>query len=221
MRHLARAGISAIAMLSMITVASANNGKKNADRGSGPAVRLLNTIPVPTTAAASSTAGALFSFDISWIDSATELYYLADRSNNVVDVVNAKDNTFVKQIAANPPFKGFVSTPACTALGGSNCSGPNGVTVFGNLLFATDGASRVVAINLATGATVGDVVTKSGDPNRADELAFDPKDRVLLVINNADATPFGTLINVSATGALSVAKTIPLTFATNGAEQPV
>jgi hypothetical protein len=127
----------------------------------------------------------------------------------------------VKQISATPPFAGFVTTPDCNALGGTTCSGPNGVTVFGNFLFVTDGFSRVVTINLTSGATVGDVVTKAGDPNRADELAFDPKDRKLLVINNADAVPFGTLIDVSATGALSVATTIPFPFATNGAEQPV
>jgi len=200
------------------TAAVADDGRKAKTES---AVRLLTTIPVPTTAAAASTAGGLFSYDIAWVDQATQLYYLADRSNNVVDVVDAKTSTFVKQIAASPPFAGFVSTPDCTALGGATCSGPNGVTVFGNFLFVTDGFSRVVTINLASGATVGDVVTKAGDPNRADELAFDPKDRKLLVINNADPVPFGTLIDVSATGALSVAKTIPLGFATNGAEQPV
>jgi hypothetical protein len=182
-----------------------------------PAVRLLTTIPIPPT----DPNGALYSFDISWIDQATQRYYLADRSNKVIDVANAANSKFVRQIAANPPFKGVISTPACNALGGSNCSGPNGVTVSGNLLFATDGGSRVVAINLATDATVGDVLTKTDDPNRADELAFDPRDRKLLVINNADTPPFGTLIDVSATGALSVAKTIPLPFATGGAEQPV
>jgi hypothetical protein len=184
------------------------------------AVKLLTTIPVPTTDAAVSTAGALYSFDISWIDQATQLYYLADRSNNVIDVADASNSTFVTQLPANPPFRGVVSTSACTALGGSNCSGPNGVAVFGNFLFATDGGSRVVTINLTNGATVGDVLA-ANSPNRADELAFDPRDRKLLVINNADKPPFGTLIDVSATGALSVATTIPLPFATNGAEQPV
>jgi hypothetical protein len=185
------------------------------------AVKLLTTIPIPTTADAASTAGALYSYDISWIDQATQLYYLADRSNNVVDVADASNSTFVTQLAASPPFAGFVTPAACTALGGSNCSGPNGVTVSGNFLFVTDGGSRVVTIRLSDGATVGDTVTKAGDPNRADELAFDPKDKKLLVINNADAVPFGTLIDVSATGALSPSVTIPLTFATGGAEQPV
>jgi hypothetical protein len=218
-RYFGLMAFAAAVMLVVGNAAWADGGQKVKTE---PAVRLLTTIPVPVIpAAAAATAGALYSFDISWVDQGTQLYYLADRSNRVVDVADAKSSTFVKQIPANPPFKGFVSTSACTALGGSNCSGPNGVTVSGNFLFATDGGSRVVTINLTNGATVGDVVTKANDPNRADELAFDPKDRKLLVINNADAVPFGTLIDVSATGALSVATTIPLPFATGGAEQPV
>jgi hypothetical protein len=211
----------AFATAAVLLVASAAWGDDGRRVKTEPAVRLLTTIPIPTTDAAASTAGALYSYDISWIDQATQLYYLADRSNNVIDVANAKNNTFVKQISPNPPFKGFVTPAACTAIGGSNCSGPNGVTVSGNFLFATDGGSRVVTINLTSGATVGDIVTRANDPNRADELAFDPKDKVLLVINNADAVPFGTLINVGATGALAIAHTISLPFATNGAEQPV
>jgi len=213
----ALAAVIAAVLLPVGTAAGDNEGKRN--KG---AIVLLTTIPVPVISAnASKTAGALYSYDISWVDQASERYYLADRSNNVIDVVNAKNSTFVTQISATPPFKGFVSTPDCTSLGGSNCSGPNGVTVSGKFLFATDGGSRVVTIDLTTGNTVGDTVTRANDPNRADELAFDPHDRVLLVINNADNPAFGTLINVAANGALSVAKTIPLPFATNGAEQPV
>src|SRR6266852_5725921 len=201
----ALAAVIAAVLLPVGTAAGDNEGKRN--KG---AIVLLTTIPVPVIPAnASKTAGALYSYDISWVDQASERYYLADRSNNVIDVVNAKNSTFVTQISATPPFKGFVSTPDCTSLGGSNCSGPNGVTVSGKFLFATDGGSRVVTIDLTIGNTVGDTVTRANDPNRADELAFDPHDRVLLVINNA------------ANGALSVAKTIPLPFATNGAEQPV
>ena len=51
-------------------------------RAEGP-VRLLKTIPVPVSAA-NNTAGALYSYDISWVDQATHTYYLADRSNVVV-----------------------------------------------------------------------------------------------------------------------------------------
>jgi hypothetical protein len=66
------------------------------------------------------------------------------------------------------------------------------------------------------------VTTKPGDPFRADELAYDPQHGTLLVINNADDPPFGTLISVNkTTGHLTVGAQIKFTDATNGAEQPV
>src|SRR5262245_41042147 len=54
--------------------------------GGDGAVRLLTTIPVPVSPA-NNTAGAMYSFDISWVDQRTHTYYLADRSNRVVDIV--------------------------------------------------------------------------------------------------------------------------------------
>src|SRR5215475_3793880 len=117
-------------------------------RAEGP-VRLLKTIPVPVRAA--NTTGGLYSFDISFVDQSTDTYYLADRSNAVVDVVNAKTGKFVKQIHANPAFKGFTGSNAT--------SGPNGVVAHFPWLFATDGNSRVVSIDLRNDHTVGDVST--------------------------------------------------------------
>src|SRR5262245_35688804 len=93
------------------------------DRG---AVRLLTTVKIPGTAA-TTTNGKLYSFDISFVDQSTQTYYLADRSNVDVDVVDAKTATLVKQISVNPPFAGVVPAATCTAAGGINCSGPNGV----------------------------------------------------------------------------------------------
>src|SRR3974377_387447 len=40
----------------------------------------------------------LGNFDISWVDAATQMYYLADRSNAGVDIVNSTENTFVARI---------------------------------------------------------------------------------------------------------------------------
>jgi hypothetical protein len=70
------------------------------------------------------------------------------------------------------------------------------------------------------------VTTATGDPLRADELAYDPRDGLLLVINNADTPPFGTFIKVNkSTCALTVGNRIMLDAAhgvdaQNGAEQP-
>ena len=85
----------------------------------------------------------------------------------------------------------------------------------------------MVSIDLTTDAIV-DTVHTSASANRSDELAYDPQDGILLVVNNADSPPFATLISVNkSNGHLTLGARI--TFdqahagfdATNGAEQPV
>jgi hypothetical protein len=169
------------------------------------------------------------------VDQSIQTYFLADRSNRVVDVVNAKTATFHTQLRANPDFRGFqpcgVGNGNPPSPGANDCAGPNGVVAAFPWLFVTDAGSRVVTIDLRTGDTVADVVTRAGDPTRADELAYDPDDGLLLVINNVQFPghpPFATLINVNKkTGALTVGTSIILDTvhsgldAQNGAEQPV
>ena len=169
----------------------------------GP-VRLLTTVPIPNK--------PLVVFDISWVDANTQRYYLADRSNAVIDVIDARHDTFIRQIAGG--FTGFT--------GSNDTSGPNGVVVSGHWLFVTDAPSRVVTIDLRTDTIVGEVSTGGGAGLRADELAYDPQDGILLVVNNADSPPFATLIQVDTrTGKLTLGQRLTFTEATNGAEQPV
>src|SRR5712691_174274 len=211
-------------------------GSVRADEDQRGAVKLLATVPVPTTDRG-ATLVPLRAFDISWVDAATQLYYLGDRSNKSVDVVDARTNTFLRHITGG--FKGVVFKANNTA--DNDKSGPNGVVVSGRFLFVTDAPSRVVTVDLRTDQIVlgGDVSTGGTDGNRADELAFDPQDRLLLVVNNADDPPFASLIKVNADGALTVNQNecstsvhppCRITFknfgpngdtATNGAEQPV
>jgi hypothetical protein len=187
--------------------------------GKDGAVRLLTTVPIPGTKA-NTTGGNMYVFDISFVDQTTQTYYLADRSNAVVDVVDARTNQLISQISAKPAFKGFT--------GNNGTSGPNGVVAAFPWLFVTDANSRVVSINLSNGNTVGDVSTGGAPGLRADELAYDANDGLLLVVNNADTPPFATLVSVNkATGALAVMKRITFSVAAtgvdaqNGAEQPV
>ena len=193
----------------------AHDGNDGNDGNDSGAVRLLASIPVP--------GNALRGFDISWVDASTQRYYLADRSNKAIDVVDAKNGTFLKQIPGGFAGVQFNST------GGSNndISGPNGVVSAGRWLFVTDAGSRVVVIDLTTDLVVDTVVT-STSPNRSDELAYDSQDGMLLVVNNADSPPFATLISVNkSTGKLTVGTRITFDVAhagfdaTNGAEQPV
>jgi len=182
---------------------------------------LLKTIPINGTAGSPNTQ--MFSFDISWVDPTTGLFFLADRSNAAVDVVDTKTDTLFGQIGgAAFNFGGDT---------GSNINqGPNGVTVSPNpnvpCIFVTDGLSRVVSINYNVSFVKPMSSFNTGGGRRADELAFDPTDRLLLVINNADTPAFGTLINVSSSCVMNQPKTIFFTAqngvdAQGGAEQPV
>ncbi|HEX2831084.1 MAG TPA: hypothetical protein VHP37_32415 [Burkholderiales bacterium] len=177
----------------------------------------MKSIPIPPSLA------PLRSFDISWVDVTSQRYYLADRSNKTVDVIDAKNNTFIKAISGG--FAGVHFNGAGAA--NNDIAGPNGVVTSGRWLFVTDAPSRVVTIDLTNDQIVSTAST-SASPNRADELAYDPASGTLLVINNADDPPFGTLISVNKTnGHLSVVRKIIFDMshsgfdATNGAEQPV
>jgi len=216
------------ALFGAVTLAPSGAALADDPERDGGAVKLLTTVPIPANpgrncpSAANHLFDGMCTFDISWIDQHTQLYYLADRSNAAVDVVNAKTSMFVKQIKGG--FKGFT--------GNNDTSGPNGVVTSGPWLFVTDAPSRVVTIDLRTDLVVSSVNTSGGvDPAtglglRADELAFDPEDGLILAVNNADDPPFATLIKVDpSNGHLTLGTKIVFNAtngvdATNGAEQP-
>jgi hypothetical protein len=83
----------------------------------------------------------------------------------------------------------------------------------------------VVSFNSSVSFTTLVSAVSTGGTARADELAFDPKDRLLLVVNNADTPPFATLLSVNSSCGLSIVTKIVYSSqgvnATGGAEQPV
>ena len=200
-----------LVLLPLGTGAWAASSKKMAELP----VLFQEAVTVPVGSA--NTTGGMFSFDISFVDQTTQTYYLADRSNRAVDVVDAKGDKFITQISANPPFAG--------ANANAEFAGPNGVLTANGCIIATDATNRVVSFT-AGGAQVSDVHITS-DPGRADELAFDPKDNLLLVITPEPSgsaptpSPTGTLISVNTACVLNVGTSIPFPTATGGAEQPV
>src|SRR5262249_43175183 len=118
--------IVAIPFLLLSTGSSRADDRDDQDRdkANGP-VKLLKTIPVPVSPL-NSTAGAMYSFDISFVDQATGGYFLADRSNRAVDVVNANTGTFVRQIFPNNghgPFAGFTACVGVPGAGPNDCAG--------------------------------------------------------------------------------------------------
>jgi len=149
----------------------------------------------------------LKAWDIGWVDAPSTKYYLADRTNASVDVVDGTTDRIIAQIGG---FVGAKST--------SDASGPDGVLVtFSNReLWAGDGDSTVKVIDLTTNSIVATIST--GGKLRTDEMTYDPKDNLVISANNADDPPFASIISVASR---TVLKTIPFPNATNGAEQPV
>jgi len=187
-------GLGALASLLVLSAAHAQTKGATPtpdDRG----LRLVTLAPIPA-ASNNSTGGALYSFDISYVDPSTGNYFLADRSNRVVDFVDSIGR-YVTGIPANPAFAGFTGSNAT--------SGPNGVVAAFPWLFVTDANSRVVTIDLRNNSTVSNASTGGAPGLRADELAYDPTHGVLLVVNNADTPPFATFVIVNqSTGHLTV-----------------
>jgi hypothetical protein len=187
---------------------------------SEPPLRLLSSVPIP--------GPGMFSFDISFVDPATGDYFLADRSNKAVQHVSAESIvTQIRPTGTHAAFAG-ISPPAFSTA----TAGPNGVVAAFPWLFVTDAPSRLLTFDLRQNPplTVSEVDLLPGEPTRADELAYDPKDGLILAINNASTPPVATLVSVNqTTGALAVVKNIFLgtapgqsgVDAQNGAEQPV
>lgn len=171
--------------------------------------------------------GGLSSFDISWVDSDTETYYLANRTETPgtgrIEIIDAEHDTRIGSIT------GFVGQQ------GRRLSGPNGVVVIDKRgesgageghdrkeLWAGDGVlkggeSTVKVVDLETNKIVATISTHGN--HRADELAFDPTDKIILVANDADVpTPFVTFIS---TETRTVLGTLFYPQSTGGIEQPV
>ena len=85
----------------------------------------------------------LRSFDISWVNPDRAEYYLADRSNAGIDIIDTKKNTFKQTIGG---FVGVKLTGAGAV--NNNISGPDGVTSHGRWLYGGDGDSTLKVIDL-------------------------------------------------------------------------
>ena len=188
---------------------------------------------VPTPA-----GGPPFSFDISFVDSSAGRYYLADRTNFGVDVIDTKANTY---LGTAKGFTGPVLSNPTTV--NNNLAGPNGVVALSSTLVAAgDGNSTLKIVNTSslsivatvlsatnpfTGTLLPQVAAGCVNPSggvtsnqfRLDEIAFDPADQEILAINDTDCPPYGTFF--SATPPYNVLGSVSFGTSYNGVEQPV
>lgn len=156
----------------------------------------------------------LATYDISFIDPATRLYYLSDRSNAGIDVIDTKTNRFVTRITGNATVGTFVGQAAS-----NDTSGPDGLAhADGSRIWAGDGNSTIKIIDSTTAQVVRTIST--GGTSRADEMSYDPVNHVMLVANDADSPPFVTLLSTRP-GSERVLARITFDAATNGIEASV
>ena len=139
----------------------------------------------------------LTSFDFTAVDRVLPLYYLTDRSNAGLDIIDTIANTFLARIGG---FVGSRNDPA-TGLPNPDISGPNAVQPVGiGELWVSDGDSTVKVVDLFSQSIVATVSTTLPDQTadqalRADGMSYDPRDHILMVQNGAASPPFVTLIS--------------------------
>jgi hypothetical protein len=171
-----------------------------------PGIPTVVTTPVALVKAIAIPGAPLASTDLLWVDEASKRLFFADRSNSAIDIVDAESDSFVGRVT------GFVGAV------GANGAGPNGVLVTSDAkLWTGDGNSltQVVDLNLNPPRIIQSINT--GGINRADELGYDPTDRIILIGNDREPVPFVTLISADT---YRVMGTIPFREGT-GLEQPV
>jgi hypothetical protein len=135
-------------------------------------------------------------FDISWVDSEAGRYYLADRGvaatattpavPPAVDVIDTRHDKFLFRVELPAAANGVVAIHKPND--DDEEDGPGEVWV-------GDAQSKVDVIDLRTRMIVDRVATNGSA--RADELAYDPKDHILLVANDRDNPPFLTFISTN------------------------
>jgi hypothetical protein len=172
---------------------------QNSDQGKGKdklgPYRLLTTVSIP---------GGLVGFDISWVDSKKGRYYLANRGNAAavppvapnIPVIDTERDELLDQIFLSNAPNGVV---AIHRTGNGEGEPGAGTLVAGTTPNAGE-TSKVLFIDLDhphappfavdTGGHVGCVPAC-----RADEVAYDPRDHIILVANDRDQDLFVTFIS--------------------------
>ncbi len=163
-------------------------------------------IAVPGVTAANS-----YSFDLGAVDAPTGTYFVTDRTNKSVDVVDLATLKVTAQF--KPGFAGcFLANGAaeatCNTVGGSavnnDASGPDGLDVVGQYLYVGD-VNKLWVLNKSTGAVASSIPIPSSPTGlRADEGCFDAVDNLYAISTPGDANPFMTFFDTTVLGAPTV-----------------
>ena len=172
-----------IAACSVVACLLAACGGSDNNNSSSP--HLVTNIAVPN-----STTPA-FSFDIGYADQGK--YFLADRNNKAVDVVDTASNKLIAQMTGS-----FAGNGATTS-----SSGPDGlVGLPGTSTLYVGDVNAVKVMNTST-QTLTKTIPIGTTGNRTDEGCFDPDDHLIAMANPADSPPFLTFVNTDTQAVVS------------------
>ncbi|HYS65571.1 MAG TPA: hypothetical protein VEN30_17430 [Paraburkholderia sp.] len=164
----------------VLCAAAALTGCGGGDDISSPAAtppKLLTNIAVPNA------SSPPFSFDIGYVEAGK--YFLADRNNKTVDVVDTKSNSLTAQIPG--PFTGAGAT--------TEESGPDGIVgITGTNTIYVGDVDSLKVIDTAAQKTVN-TITISNSGSRVDEGCYDPDDHLVMFASPGDSPPFVTFIS--------------------------
>src|SRR3979409_1824355 len=136
----------------------------------------------------------LRSYDISWVNPHRAEYYLADRSNAGIDIIDPHHLTFKRRLSG---FVGVKLNKAGTAVN-NDISGPDGVVTHGRWLYSGDGDSTLKVFDLdAPNASALKAPPSTRGSFRVDEMGLTTDGELLLTVNNADEPPFATLFSAN------------------------
>jgi len=206
-----------------LVLLSGCSSSSNPGTGSG---QLSNVLTVPGISSA-----VTYSFDLGAYDPATGKYYVTDRTNKSIDVVDVNNGLAVTQFkpaglagcagaeVVSPGATAVQNTPipTCsnTAAGifpsftvNNDQSGPDGLDIVGNTLFVGD-VNKLLVLNKTTGAIIANIPIASNPTGlRADEGCFDPVNHLYAISTPGDNNPFMTILDTTATQATGAAPTV-------------
>jgi hypothetical protein len=166
----------------------------------------------------------LRSYDISWVNPKRGEYYLADRSNAAIDIIDTRSVSFKRFLG-----KGLFVGVKLNGSGAVNndISGPDGVVTHGRWLYAGDGDSTLKVFDLQGPDQLAQPAIYTGGSTRVDEMALTSDGETLLAINNAEDPPYANLLTAngdrphSSVALVSKITIDPVLFpGTPGIEQP-
>jgi hypothetical protein len=127
--------------------------------------------------------GGTFSYDVGWVDPVHRRYYLTDRTNKALDIVNL--SSYV-----DSQVKGF------TGVGSANeTSGPDGLVLVPGSPNLYLGDVNTVKVVSTISQSVTSTITTGNQGFRSDEGCLDPDDDLILYLNDADTPPHGSFIS--------------------------